>query len=108
MMSDLIQFARQTASQLKISAAIIHKLCDLLKEAERQSQKTDIVNQSIDLLELPKRLINILKGNNILKIEDLIDCTLDQLIELRGFGGFSKIQLQERLARHSLHLKDNQ
>ncbi len=72
------------------------------KEESRQIKATPI-----EILELTQRPYNCLKRNGIHTIEQLLECTEEDLMNLRNFGQKSMEELKEKLAQHNLSLRKN-
>nr|AMN09100.1 alpha subunit of RNA polymerase [Rotundella rotunda] len=65
-------------------------------------------NTGIEDLFLPYRIYNCLKKNHLSSIEDLIQYSPKQLLELPGFGNYCLIILEENLKKKGLHLNLNE
>lgn len=64
----------------------------------------EILNQSIDFIELSSRSVNCLKSENINTVRDLVSLTEDQLKMIKNFGTRSLDEVRERLSEMKLSL----
>ena len=68
------------------------------------SKFDEVLNQSIEFIELSSRSINCLKSENINTVRDLIKMTEDDLKMIKNFGAKSMDEIKERLAEMKLSL----
>ena len=64
----------------------------------------EVLNQSIEFIELSSRSINCLKSENVNTVRDLIKMTEDDLKMIKNFGAKSMDEIKERLAEMNLSL----
>lgn len=64
----------------------------------------EVLNQSIEFIELSSRSINCLKSEKILTVRDLVKLTEEQLKMIKNFGTRSLDEVKERLAEMHLSL----
>jgi DNA-directed RNA polymerase subunit alpha len=62
------------------------------------------LNMSLAELKLSVRASNCLETENINTVRDLVQCTEDQLLEVRNFGETTLNEVRERLGELGLHL----
>lgn len=68
------------------------------------SKQDELLNQSIEFIELSSRSINCLKSENINTVRDLVKMTEDDLKMIKNFGAKSMDEIKERLAEMNLSL----
>ena len=68
------------------------------------SKQEDLLNQSIEFIELSSRSINCLKSENVHTVRDLVKMTEDELKMIKNFGAKSMDEIKERLAEMNLSL----
>lgn len=68
------------------------------------SKQDEVLNQSIEFIELSSRSINCLKSENIHTVRDLVKMTEDDLKMIKNFGAKSMDEIKERLAEMNLSL----
>ena len=68
------------------------------------SKQDDLLNQSIEFIELSSRSINCLKSENVNTVRDLVKMTEDELKMIKNFGAKSMDEIKERLAEMNLSL----
>ena len=68
------------------------------------SKLDEVLNQSIEFIELSSRSINCLKSENVNTVRDLIKMTEDDLKMIKNFGAKSMDEIKERLAEMNLSL----
>jgi len=68
------------------------------------SKQEDVLNQSIEFIELSSRSINCLKSENIHTVRDLVKMTEDDLKMIKNFGAKSMDEIKERLTEMNLSL----
>lgn len=68
------------------------------------SKQDELLNQSIEFIELSSRSINCLKSENIHTVRDLVKMTEDDLKMIKNFGAKSMDEIKERLAEMNLSL----
>ncbi|WP_428075132.1 DNA-directed RNA polymerase subunit alpha [Candidatus Avelusimicrobium luingense] len=68
------------------------------------SKQEDLLNQSIEFIELSSRSINCLKSENIHTVRDLVKMTEDDLKMIKNFGAKSMDEIKERLTEMHLSL----
>lgn len=64
----------------------------------------DLLDQSVDMIELTVRASNCLKAAKIRTINDLVSKTEEELLGFKNFGKKSLEEIQERLKEHNLSL----
>lgn len=64
----------------------------------------ELLNQSIEFIELSSRSINCLKSENVNTVRDLVKMTEDDLKMIKNFGAKSMDEIKERLAEMKLSL----
>ena len=72
--------------------------------ASVNSKLDELLNQSIEFIELSSRSINCLKSENINTVRDLVKMTEDDLKMIKNFGAKSMDEIKERLAEMKLSL----
>ena len=68
------------------------------------SKQDEILNQSIEFIELSSRSINCLKSENIHTVRDLVQKTENDLNMIKNFGAKSMDEIKKRLAEMKLEL----
>lgn len=68
------------------------------------TKRDDMLNQSVEFIELSSRSINCLKAENINTVRDLVRKTEDDLKMIKNFGAKSMVEIKERLAEMNLSL----
>ena len=68
------------------------------------SKQEDLLNQSIEFIELSSRSINCLKSENVHTVRDLVKMTEEELKMIKNFGAKSMDEIKERLAEKKLSL----
>ena len=68
------------------------------------SKQDELLNQSIEFIELSSRSINCLKSENVHTVRDLVKMTEDDLKMIKNFGAKSMDEIKERLAEMNLSL----
>lgn len=68
------------------------------------SKQDEVLNQSIEFIELSSRSINCLKSENVHTVRDLVKMTEDDLKMIKNFGAKSMDEIKERLAEMHLSL----
>lgn len=68
------------------------------------SRQDDLLNQSIEFIELSSRSINCLKSENIHTVRDLVKMTEGDLNMIKNFGAKSMEEIKARLAEMDLTL----
>ena len=68
------------------------------------SKQEELLNQSIEFIELSSRSINCLKSENVHTVRDLVKMTEDELKMIKNFGAKSMDEIKERLAEMNLSL----
>ncbi len=68
------------------------------------SKLDEVLNQSIEFIELSSRSINCLKSENIHTVRDLVKMSEDDLKMIKNFGAKSMDEIKERLAEMNLSL----
>ncbi len=68
------------------------------------SKQDELLNQSIEFIELSSRSINCLKSENIHTVRDLVKMTEEDLKMIKNFGAKSMDEIKERLAEMKLSL----
>ncbi|HOK23193.1 MAG TPA: DNA-directed RNA polymerase subunit alpha [Candidatus Hydrothermia bacterium] len=80
-----------------------HKEAEMFREIrpivdyERKLRIRDLLEKDIDELELPRRLLNVLKDEGITKIKELITLRKEDVLKLRNLGDKSFKEIEERL-----------
>lgn len=72
--------------------------------AAAHSKQEDLLNQSIEFIELSSRSINCLKSENIHTVRDLVKMTEGDLNMIKNFGAKSMEEIKTRLAAMELSL----
>lgn len=72
--------------------------------AAASSKLDEVLNQSIEFIELSSRSINCLKSENVNTVRDLVKMTEDDLKMIKNFGAKSMDEIKERLAEMNLSL----
>ena len=72
--------------------------------ASVNSKLDELLNQSIEFIELSSRSINCLKSENVNTVRDLVKMTEDDLKMIKNFGAKSMDEIKERLAEMKLSL----
>ncbi len=72
--------------------------------ATASSKQDDLLNQSIEFIELSSRSINCLKSENIHTVRDLVKMTEGDLNMIKNFGAKSMEEIKARLAEMNLTL----
>lgn len=72
--------------------------------AATASKQDELLNQSIEFIELSSRSINCLKSENVNTVRDLVKMTEDDLKMIKNFGAKSMDEIKERLAEMNLSL----
>ena len=68
------------------------------------AKQEELLNQSIEFIELSSRSINCLKSENVNTVRDLVKMTEDDLKMIKNFGAKSMDEIKERLAEMNLSL----
>lgn len=68
------------------------------------SKKEDLLNQSVDLIELTSRSTNCLKAAKINTVRELVEKTPQELRAIKNFGKKSLTEIEERLKEMGLSL----
>jgi len=68
------------------------------------SKQEDLLNQSIEFMELSSRSMNCLKSENINTVRDLVKMTESDLNMIKNFGAKSMEEIKTRLAEKNLTL----
>jgi DNA-directed RNA polymerase subunit alpha len=68
------------------------------------SKKEELLNQSVDLIELTSRAANCLKAAKILTVGELVKYTDEQLKEIKNFGNKSLTEIKAKLEEMGLSL----
>ncbi len=68
------------------------------------SKQDELLNQSIEFIELSSRSINCLKSESIHTVRDLVKMTEEDLKMIKNFGAKSMDEIKERLAEMNLSL----
>lgn len=72
--------------------------------AAASSKLDEVLNQSIEFVELSSRSINCLKSENVNTVRDLVKMTEDDLKMIKNFGAKSMDEIKEKLAEMNLSL----
>lgn len=75
-----------------------------VEEAEEDKELEEILNQSVDIIELSQRASNCLKIANIKTIRDLVSKTEEDLLSVKNFGQKSLEEIKEKLDEMGLKL----
>lgn len=70
----------------------------------KQNESLEIINQSIEFIELSSRTINCLKSKNINTVRDLIQMTEKDLKMIENFSLKSLDEIKEKLSESNLAL----
>ena len=73
-------------------------------EAVQNSKQDELLNQSIEFIELSSRSINCLKSEKVNTVRDLVKMTEEDLKMIKNFGAKSMDEIKERLAEMNLSL----
>lgn len=73
----------------------------------RREEVHQVKATPIEVLELSVRPYNCLKRNGIHTLEQLLDCTEEDLMNLRNFGQKSMEEIKQKLAERNLSLKNS-
>ncbi len=68
------------------------------------SKQEELLNQSIEFIELSSRSINCLKSEDVHTVRDLVKMTEEDLKMIKNFGAKSMDEIKERLAEMNLSL----
>lgn len=68
------------------------------------TKQDELLNQSIEFIELSSRSINCLKSENINTVRDLVKMTEEELKMIKNFGAKSMDEIKERLTEMKLSL----
>lgn len=79
------------------------KIKEIEKLCKKRNQTNNIMNESIDFLELPARTHNSLVRANIKTIEKLCSKTYWDMFRIRGLGETSLKELVRRMDVYDLH-----
>lgn len=72
-----------------------------------QEEARQVKATPIEVLELSVRPYNCLKRNGIHTLEQLLECSEEDLMNLRNFGQKSMEEIKQKLAERNLSLKDS-
>ena len=72
--------------------------------AVAQTKQDEVLNQSIEFIELSSRSINCLKSANINTVRDLVKMTEAELNLIKNFGAKSMDEIKAKLAEMKLTL----
>jgi DNA-directed RNA polymerase subunit alpha len=80
------------------------KVTEQLKEKEGIDKLNDLLNQSVDIIELSVRSSNCLRNAKIKYIKDLVNKKEDELLNYKNFGRKSLDEIKEKLIGMGLNL----
>jgi len=75
------------------------------KEKDEKDSK-DESNEDIETLKISKRTINVLEGNKIKKIKDILKKTEEEISSLEGMGKKGVDEIKKALKKKKLELKE--
>lgn len=78
---------------------------DIILE-EKKDTGEDYLASSIEDTEIPTRIVNVLKSGGIETVEDLLNKTADEILEISGFGPSSLEKVSSVLADQDLEIKE--
>lgn len=88
-----------------ISDQVVEEPTPAVAVADNAASKLeDLLNESIDLIELSSRSINCLKSENINTLRDLVQMTENDLNMIKNFGAKSMEEIKTKLAERNLSL----
>ena len=73
-------------------------------EGAKKKEMVDLLNKSIDMLELSVRAKNCLDSENIQSMRDLVQMSETELLKVRNFGKTSLKEVKNKLAALGLSL----
>ena len=76
-------------------------------EGARRREMVDLLNKSIDMLELSVRAKNCLDSENVATMRDLVQLSEPELLKVRNFGKTSLKEVKSKLAALGLSLGMN-
>ena len=76
-------------------------------EGARRREMVDLLNKSIDMLELSVRSKNCLDSENVALMRDLVQMSEPELLKVRNFGKTSLKEVKSKLAALGLSLGMN-
>jgi len=76
-------------------------------EGAKKREMTDLLNRSIDMLELSVRAKNCLDSENVTTLRDLVQMTEPELLKVRNFGKTSLKEVKNKLTALGLSLGIN-
>ena len=77
---------------------------EAVQNAGANSKQDELLNQSIEFIELSSRSINCLKSEKVNTVRDLVKMTEEDLKMIKNFGAKSMDEIKERLAEMNLSL----
>lgn len=87
-----------------VSDELVEETAAATPAATASSKQDDLLNQSIEFIELSSRSINCLKSENIHTVRDLVKMTEGDLNMIKNFGAKSMEEIKARLAEMNLTL----
>lgn len=87
-----------------VSDELVEETAAATPVAAPTSKQDDLLNQSIEFIELSSRSINCLKSENIHTVRDLVKMTEGDLNMIKNFGAKSMEEIKARLAEMNLTL----
>ena len=115
--NDFVTKYRERVEYTKSEYAKYKAKLELLDDESLDiAKKADIIGMNVEseniyLLNsngvISNKLLNILKANDIVKISDLSNYTMEQICAFRGFGNKCKQELKDILKSYGISLKKN-
>lgn len=87
-----------------VSDELVEEVAPVAASAAPASKQDELLNQSIEFIELSSRSINCLKSENIHTVRDLVQKTENDLNMIKNFGAKSMEEIKARLAEMKLTL----
>ncbi len=75
--------------------------------SEKKLKIKELLEEEIDILELPRKTLNILKDEGITKIKELVTLNREYLFRFKNLGEKSIKEIEDKLAMHELHFGMN-
>lgn len=92
-------------SAFRMAVDILNSHLEILKEPTIVSEKVEYQKSPIEVLELKKRVEDILVREGYLTIGKLLSKTRDEILELKGLGSKALEEIENKLAEKGLSLK---
>ncbi|WP_428897075.1 DNA-directed RNA polymerase subunit alpha [Parelusimicrobium proximum] len=97
-------FGDDSSDPSPVTAETISLTGTVTGAAPVNGKQEELLNQSIEFIELSSRSINCLKSENVNTVRDLVSKTEDDLKMIKNFGTRSLDEVKERLAEMKLSL----